>query len=266
MSHDYCFSPTVDMSGYVPLEKRVKVVQPHFDSTPSQAQARLDDSVNGVKKASNVSGRVFLGLNKKRHRGRVFHRVISGIKRARSRGQRLRFLTLTTPVGYDRSRLSKDTNILRKRVEHVEFSNDNFHRFHMELVKVTTSEGNGVVHAIFKAVQIKRFRQATLNCLPHGRKRKGGSPLKASSELGFIPFAWLKRVWAEIIGADALTREAIRAIVTKSVEENLSKFAILDMQHPEIETEQHIIHEYFKNGTRMHDMFTPLAKTFKLAE
>ena len=66
--------------------------------------------------------------------------------------------------------------------------------------------------------------------------------------------------------ADALTREAIRAIVTKSIEENSSKFAILDMQHPEIETEQYIIHEYFKTGTKMHDLFIPLARTFKHAE
>jgi len=69
-----------------------------------------------------------------------------------------------------------------------------------------------------------------------------------------------------IFVADAFTREAIRAIVTKSIEESSSKFPILDMTHPESEMEQHIINEYFKNGTRMHDIFIQLAKTIKLAE
>lgn len=66
--------------------------------------------------------------------------------------------------------------------------------------------------------------------------------------------------------ADALTREAIRAIVTKSVEESSSKFPILDQTHPENEIRQHINHEYYKTGLRMHDIFIPLARTFKLAE
>jgi hypothetical protein len=66
--------------------------------------------------------------------------------------------------------------------------------------------------------------------------------------------------------ADSLTREAIRAIVTKSVEESSSKFPILDMTHSEIEMEQYVIYEYFKTGTRMHDMFIQLTRTIKLAE
>ena len=201
MSESYAFSPTVDMSGYIPVAERAKSVQSH-PAPASPKQSRLDGSIIGAKKESDVSGRVFFGLNRKRQGGRVFHRVISGVKRARARGERLRFLTLTTPVGYDRSRLSKDMNILRKRVEHVEFSRDGFHRFHMELVKVTTSEGNGVIHAIFKAGQVRRFSQVKLNCLPHLRKCKGGSPVKASSELGFIPFPWLKQTWAEIVGGN----------------------------------------------------------------
>jgi hypothetical protein len=100
------------MSGYIPLEKRLKVVQPHYD-TPV-VQSRLDGSVIGSKKGNNVSGRLFFGLNRKRQHGRFFHRVISGVKRARARGQRLRFVTLTTPMGYDRPKLSKDVNMFEE--------------------------------------------------------------------------------------------------------------------------------------------------------
>jgi hypothetical protein len=97
---------------------------------------------------------------------------------------------------------------------------------------------DGIIYVYYKHPLVKKYMQKNFR-----------------NRLDFIVFI-----------ADALTREAIRAIVTKSVEESASKFAILDMQHPEIEMEQHIVHEYFKTGTRMHDMFIQLARTVKLAE
>jgi len=66
--------------------------------------------------------------------------------------------------------------------------------------------------------------------------------------------------------ADIITREAIRAMVLSGIEENLSKFHIFDMDHPEPEIEDHIICEYYEQGIKMHELFKKLAKTFKMGE
>jgi hypothetical protein len=66
--------------------------------------------------------------------------------------------------------------------------------------------------------------------------------------------------------ADTLTREILKALVTSAVEESSSKFPIFNMDHPESEIEDHITHEYYENGPRMHEMFMQLARTFKLGE
>jgi hypothetical protein len=66
--------------------------------------------------------------------------------------------------------------------------------------------------------------------------------------------------------ADTLTREILKALVTSAVEESLSRFPIFNMDHPESEIEDHITHEYYENGPRMHEMFMQLARTFKLGE
>ena len=68
----------------------------------------------------------------------------------------------------------------------------------------------------------------------------------------------------QIFIADTLTREALKALVTTAVEENSSRFPIFNMNHPESEIEDHISHEYYENGIKMHAMFSHLAKTFKL--
>jgi hypothetical protein len=66
--------------------------------------------------------------------------------------------------------------------------------------------------------------------------------------------------------ADTLTREVLRAIVTKSVRDSSSRFPIFDMSRPESEIEGHIAHEYFEKGTKLHEMFVQLARSFKLGE
>jgi hypothetical protein len=66
--------------------------------------------------------------------------------------------------------------------------------------------------------------------------------------------------------ADTLTREVLRAFVTTAVEESSSRFPIFNMDHPEAEIEDHIVHEYYTNGPKMHEMFMQLARTLKLGE
>ena len=68
----------------------------------------------------------------------------------------------------------------------------------------------------------------------------------------------------QVFVADTLTREALKALITTAVEENSSKFPIFNMNHPESEIEDHISHEYYENGPKMHEMFLQLSKTFTL--
>ena len=124
---------------------------------------------------------------------------------ALSRGLRLRWLTLTVYKGNDISRLAKDLQVFRKRVEHATFERDGFDGFHMEYCGVSTAEGNGVFHLLYVASELKhRLKKVTLDNLPHAHRRKGGFPVKRSTDLGYIPNSgsnmWLKSVWAEIIG------------------------------------------------------------------
>jgi hypothetical protein len=141
----------------------------------------------------------FVGYSARRQRGRVFNRAKTGVIIARHRGETLRWLTLTTPKGYDKRNLSVDMVTLRKRIEHVSYDKDGFNPFSMEFIKVTTSEGNGVIHALFKARPVpKKSHQCKLNS--HVRRAKGGRPLNEKYDIGYIKFNWLKANWAEIVG------------------------------------------------------------------
>jgi len=66
--------------------------------------------------------------------------------------------------------------------------------------------------------------------------------------------------------ADTLTREAVKAIVSSGIEENLSRFRIFDMDHPEEEKKEHMNREYYEQGPRMHELFLKLAREIKLGE
>jgi hypothetical protein len=66
--------------------------------------------------------------------------------------------------------------------------------------------------------------------------------------------------------ADTLTREAVKAIVSSGIEENLSRFRIFDMDHPEEEIKEHMNREYYEQGPRMHELFLKLAREIKLGE
>jgi hypothetical protein len=198
----YSYDPSVDMSGYISLDERFdeSKLKSKVDSKPFFIDKKLDGSVPRVlqRTSSWVSSEV-------RQRRRIFHRTKTGIKLASSRGQRLRWLTLTTYKGYDISRLSKDLQVFRKRIEHATFDHDAFEGFHLEYIGVSTLEANGVFHILYTASEIKHhFRKVTLDNLPHVHRRKGCFPVKRFTDLGYIPNSgsnmWLKSVWAEIIG------------------------------------------------------------------
>jgi hypothetical protein len=140
-----------------------------------------------------------------RQKRRAYHRFVTGIKLALKRGLTLRFLTLTTYVGYDISQLAKDLQVLRKRFEHAKFAKDGFDGFHMEYCSVSTFEGNGVVHLLYWASELKhRLRTVTLDHLINVRHRNARHEVKRCTALGYIPNSgtnmWLKSVWAEITG------------------------------------------------------------------
>lgn len=113
----------------------------------------------------------------KRRRGRIFHVIKSGFTRADHFHRHLRALHLTSYVNYDRSRLSRDFQVLRKRIEH-EFD------FSMEYVKVNTGEGNGVIHCVYFPVGLD------------------GSSV--GFNVGFIPQRWLSETWANITGGSSV--------------------------------------------------------------
>jgi len=100
---------------------------------------------------------------------RAFHRLVSGFTRARFRGDRLRFMTLTSAVGGSFGRLSRDLQVLRKRISRARYDRDGFSGFLPQYWKINTNEGNGVLHVVFKG--------------------------------GFIPQRWLSDAWFAIHGA-----------------------------------------------------------------
>jgi hypothetical protein len=102
------------------------------------------------------------GLNEKRKKARAYHRLLSGFTRARYHGQPLRFMTLTTATGGSQEKLTRHFQTLRKRIKRA-------FGFKAEYWKINTSEGNGVLHIVYKG--------------------------------GFIPQSWLSNAWRQIHGA-----------------------------------------------------------------
>lgn len=116
---------------------------------------------------------ILVGFNVKQKRS--FHTVLSGLKFSRFGNRTVRFLTLSTSlicseaIGYGRGSLNVDFQKLRKRV--CRYSpyrlykegyitkrsmvknygrNNSFKKFGFEYFKVETSEGNGVLHILYR--------------------------------------------------------------------------------------------------------------------
>jgi hypothetical protein len=87
-------------------------------------------------------------------------------------------MTLTTAVGGDLRRLSRDFQVLRKRIEHR-------FRKRLEYWKINTNEGNGVMHIVFKGL--------------------------------FIPQAWLSDAWRSIHGAKIVDIRALKNSSSKKL-------------------------------------------------
>ena len=67
--------------------------------------------------------------------------------------------------------------------------------------------------------------------------------------------------------ADTITREVIKILVLSSIKSSSGKFSrIFDLDHPEPEIETYIVNEYYEQGPKMHEMFTKLARAFKIEE
>lgn len=199
---EYRYHPEYANQGtFIPLEKRLNRSF-HKSSVNKRRSSGVNSCINGSSPLEVSPSLSQLQINgAQRKRGRAFHRIRTGVSLARRRGRLLRFLTLTTCFGYNRKNLSRDVQILFKRIEHASPERDNFQGFKVNYVKQNTSEGNGVAHILFtSSPKRKGFIFPTLDNLPHCRKRKGGFPVNPKYDLGFVPFDWIKSNWADITG------------------------------------------------------------------
>ncbi len=93
----------------------------------------------------NVYAGNVMGENRRRPwsrvQKRVFHRTNTLLTHWLSHGFKVWFLTLTTAVGGDKSKLPARFRELRRRIENMGFEN-------LEHFFVVTDEGNGVIHAL----------------------------------------------------------------------------------------------------------------------
>ena len=143
----YSYDPSVDMSGYIPLDDRISFGGAVKVSRWIQQELGLPRGFQSSR---------FSWSSKQK---RFFHRLSSGLTRAMFKGDRVRFLTLTSAVGSNPARLSKDFQVLRKRIEHA-------FGVLLQYCKINTSEGNGVIHALFVGA--------------------------------YIPQEWISKAWSEI--------------------------------------------------------------------
>lgn len=116
---------------------------------------------------SSISPRFGFSIKQRRS----LQRLISGFTRAHARGDRLRFLTLTSAPGGSVVLLRRHFQVLRKRIEHA-------FGFLPQYWSLRTNEGYGVLHIVFKG--------------------------------GFIPQSWLSDAWRSIHGASIVDIRVLR--------------------------------------------------------
>ncbi len=81
------------------------------------------------------------GYTKKQRR--AFQRLMSGLTFGKSRKERLRFMTLTSSLGSDKTKLNAHFRTLKMRILRK-------YHFKMKYWKIRTNEGNGVLHIVFR--------------------------------------------------------------------------------------------------------------------
>jgi hypothetical protein len=128
---------------------------------------RADSVLRSVSQVVLDSGGFSLSAKRKR----AFHRLLSGFTRARHRGDRLRFLTLTSVSGSSDLLLRRHAQLLFRRIRRA-------FGFKPEYWSLRTNEGFGVLHIIFKG--------------------------------GFVPQRWISDVWRSIHGASIVDIRALR--------------------------------------------------------
>ena len=64
--------------------------------------------------------------------------------------------------------------------------------------------------------------------------------------------------------ADVMTREVVKSFVVGGIKENLSRFPIFDLDHPEPEIDTYVAREYYEHGLRLHEAFMKLVGSLKL--
>ena len=114
-------------------------------------RSSLDINVQNLPKRSTWS----------KKQKRAFHRLLSGLKRARALGKTVRFMTLTSSPTSKWRKINPHFQVLRKRIDR------NFGK--IDYIKFRTNEGHGVLHIVFVGP--------------------------------YIPQGWLSRNWNEIHGA-----------------------------------------------------------------
>ena len=123
-------------------------------------RSSLDDNVQNLPKRSKWSFK----------QNRAYHRLLSGLRRARTLGKPVRFMTLTSSPTSKWRQINPHFQVLRKRIER------NFGK--IDYIKFRTNEGHGVLHVVYVGT--------------------------------FIPQGWLSRNWNEIHGAYIVDIRKIR--------------------------------------------------------
>jgi len=67
-----------------------------------------------------------------------------------------------------------------------------------------------------------------------------------------------------VFAADVMTREVVRSFVVGGIKENLSRFPLFDLDHPEPEIDVYVAREYYEHGPRLHEAFVNLMRSLKL--
>jgi len=123
-------------------------------------RSSLDDNVQNLPKRSKWSFK----------QNRAYHRLLSGLRRAKTLGKPVRFMTLTSSPTSKWRMINPHFQVLRKRIER------NFGK--IDYIKFRTNEGHGVLHVVYVGT--------------------------------FIPQRWLSRNWNEIHGAKIVDIRKVR--------------------------------------------------------
>lgn len=126
------------------------------------AQTSLDYKIHNSPLPAKVSISKYKAGGFSKKQKRTYGKIIAGFKRAIALNQRVRFMTLTSAPNTNFKDIGHAFQILKQRITR-KFGK-------MAYIKVTTSEGNGVIHVLYRGP--------------------------------YIPQSWLSNAWKEIWGSE----------------------------------------------------------------